>query len=256
MGWRADWLERASPEAIAEYRHKERARVRKWARDNPERVKGRKRRKLHQDPLKKAAYNAQRSVLFKGYHSANELAKAEERKEQTKRKRAAAKIESYQRKLARSKIYQEKNKAKMAAYKASWYEANKDRLLRRAVERYPQTFARNRERCATDIQFALAMRLRARIHKALRACGVERSIRTAQLLGCSVAEFRSHVERQFTKGMAWENRSEWHLDHIRPIASFDLTDLEQQRVCFHFTNIRPLWRRANQQKSAQVLLLL
>lgn len=184
----------------------------------------------------------------KAWHQANRATANQKRLEHYRENREAH--------LARCRQWVEENRERNRAYKKQWYEANKERLREKAIARYPQTFARVRERQATDIQFALASRLRARIQKAIRACGATRAARVADLIGCSVEQFRAHIERQFAKGMTWENRSRWHLDHIRPIAGFDLSDAEQQRACFHFTNIRPLWRRENQQKSNQRLLLL
>ena len=84
MGWRAEWLKRASTEAIAEYRLKEKARVRKWEKDNPGKVKARKR-----NPEKVKVYTARWRTKNKGYRSANDLAKAATNRDETKRKRAA-----------------------------------------------------------------------------------------------------------------------------------------------------------------------
>ena len=70
------------------------------------------------------------------------------------------------------------------------------------------------------------------------------------LLGCSIEVARFHLECQFTKGMSWDNYgyNGWHIDHIRPCASFDLTDSEQQKQCFHYTNLQPLWAEDNLKK--------
>ena len=84
---------------------------------------------------------------------------------------------------------------------------------------------------------------------ALTAAGVKRAAASFDLTGCTVAELRQYLEAQFTDGMSWENRSEWHIDHVRPCASFDLTDPEQQRECFHYTNLQPLWAADNLSKS-------
>ena len=50
-------------------------------------------------------------------------------------------------------------------------------------------------------------------------------------------------------GMTWENYGEWHLDHMRPCASFNLEDPEEQKKCFHWTNLQPLWAKDNLAKS-------
>ena len=69
------------------------------------------------------------------------------------------------------------------------------------------------------------------------------------LVGCTLAELCTHLETQFVDGMSWDNRKDWHIDHIRPCGSFDLTDPEQQAQCFHYTNLQPLWARDNLEKS-------
>ena len=86
--------------------------------------------------------------------------------------------------------------------------------------------------------------LRARIHAAFRVKSIKKRNRTMELTGCSPKELIIHLESQFTEGMTWENQGEWgwHIDHRRPCASFDLTDPEQQLMCFHYTNLQPLWQ--------------
>ena len=71
------------------------------------------------------------------------------------------------------------------------------------------------------------------------------------LVGCSLDDLRVHIEKQFSEGMTWKNKGKWHIDHIRPCASFDLTDPEQQKQCFHFSNLQPLWARDNLRKAAR-----
>lgn len=75
-------------------------------------------------------------------------------------------------------------------------------------------------------------------------------------LGCTPAELKAHIERQFLKGMSWENRGRWHIDHIRPLAAFDLTDPEQLRAACSFTNLQPLWARDNLAKGAKLEVML
>jgi len=69
-------------------------------------------------------------------------------------------------------------------------------------------------------------------------------------LGCNDETFKEYIQSKFTEGMSWENRGfrTWHIDHIIPINSFDLTDPEQQRKCFHYTNLQPLWWLDNLRK--------
>jgi hypothetical protein len=75
------------------------------------------------------------------------------------------------------------------------------------------------------------------------------------VLGCTIKEFKIYIASLWTEGMDWGNYNYygWHLDHIRPCASFLhlKTDLEEQKQCFHYTNYQPLWRRDNQTKQAK-----
>jgi hypothetical protein len=76
------------------------------------------------------------------------------------------------------------------------------------------------------------------------------------LIGCSSEHARRHIESQFKQGMHWGNsgtgKGLWHIDHIVPCKAFDLTRENQQRICFHFTNLRPMWSRANIRKGCKV----
>jgi hypothetical protein len=61
-----------------------------------------------------------------------------------------------------------------------------------------------------------------------------------------IAEFKIYLQGQFRPGMTWENYGPvWHIDHIRPCASFDSTDPEQQKICFHWMNLQPLFAAEN-----------
>jgi hypothetical protein len=72
-----------------------------------------------------------------------------------------------------------------------------------------------------------------------------------ELLGCSLEQARKHIEHQFKEGMNWGNCGfrGWHIDHIIPCSAFDLTKIEEQKKCFHYTNLQPLWAKDNLRKS-------
>ena len=73
------------------------------------------------------------------------------------------------------------------------------------------------------------------------------------LTGCkSWHEVKIYLESKFQEGMSWENMGAWHIDHILPCSSFDLTDPEQQKKCFHYTNLQPLWATENLSKSDKI----
>jgi len=85
--------------------------------------------------------------------------------------------------------------------------------------------------------------IRSRIYNVLKRHSKLYSI--FLLLGCSLKTLKQHLENQFKPGMTWENHGKWHIDHIRPCASFDLSKPEEQKKCFHYTNLRPLWAEEN-----------
>jgi hypothetical protein len=70
-------------------------------------------------------------------------------------------------------------------------------------------------------------------------------------LGCSVDQLKRYLESKFQPGMTWDNwtRDGWHIDHIKPLSSFDLTDPGQFKVACHYTNLQPLWAKDNLVKS-------
>ena len=106
----------------------------------------------------------------------------------------------------------------------------------------------------TDLSYRLRNILQKRIVACVRGCYKSKS--TIELLGCSIEEFKKHLESQFYKDtrISWETYGlkGWHIDHIIPCASFDLTDPEQQKLCFHYTNMQPLWWDQNIAKSDSV----
>ena len=99
-----------------------------------------------------------------------------------------------------------------------------------------------------DGVFRFVRAARYRVWKACKWAGASKSGKTEILIGCSVDSLRHHIESNFKRGMNWNNYGEWHVDHIIPCSSFDLSKPEQQRQCFHYTNLRPLWAKENMSK--------
>ena len=102
----------------------------------------------------------------------------------------------------------------------------------------------------TDQNFRLKGILRSRVTNALRGIGVKGGSAVKDL-GCTVDELVLYLESKFTEGMTWENHKKtgWHIDHIIPLASFDLTDREQFLKACHYTNLQPLWAKDNWKKN-------
>lgn len=104
----------------------------------------------------------------------------------------------------------------------------------------------------TDPTFLVADRLRRRINAAIHAAKCGKSGGLVEVSGCTVHDLVRHIEKQFADGMSWDNRRQWHIDHIIPCSAFDMTDKIQQQIAFHYTNLRPVWSSENQRKSARL----
>jgi hypothetical protein len=100
----------------------------------------------------------------------------------------------------------------------------------------------------SDPAFYALVCCRRRVSNLIKSKGINAPYRTLELIGCSAIEYMNYIESQFKQGMSWDNKGKWHIDHIRPCASFDLNDPEQQKECFHYLNTRPLWAKKNQKK--------
>jgi hypothetical protein len=108
---------------------------------------------------------------------------------------------------------------------------------------------RNKDRklkFSTDINYRLRVNLQGRFYGALK--GLPKANTIMKLLGCSMLDFRSHIEKLFTDGMTWDNYGLWEIDHIKPCSKFDFSFLENQKLCFHYTNTQPLWKFDNRSK--------
>jgi len=133
-----------------------------------------------------------------------------------------------------------RDKEKRLAANKMYYENNREKLQkkRKLYERH---------KLKTDPKFRLTKNLRRRMLFVLR--GERRAERSLELLGCTVEELREHLSNQFKDGMSWDNYGKWHIDHIIPCASFDFTKKKDQKKCFHYSNLQPLWAKENIQKS-------
>jgi len=164
-----------------------------------------------------------------------------------------------------SKIWKRNNKDKTTIHATRWVTSNREKsnqIKKDWGERNPEKkkaaskkwsdnnpdHAKNyaRDRCKEDPAFKLSMLLRTRLHHAIK--GNFKSGSAVRDLGCSVEYLKAFLEGQFEPGMGWKNHGEWHIDHIRPLASFDLTDPEQFKQAVHYTNLQPLWAKDNLKK--------
>lgn len=156
------------------------------------------------------------------------------------------------------------NRESCAARNRANYEADPERHIARAAAakaRRPDHYrAKANERAkirrATDPAAALRARICAQLNYCLSTG--KGGMTSESLLGYTIAELHAHLERQFVKGMSWENMGEWHIDHIVPLSSFTITgpDDPELRRAWAMPNLRPLWAKDNMRKSAKRETLL
>lgn len=160
----------------------------------------------------------------------------------------------------KDKEHHKKHKKKRNEYSKKWRLRNLEHVAKMGKKR--QQDPKNRDRYRAYWRKALKKRLadpnkklrhyiRCRIGDLLRG-QIKSSESTLKLLGCSIEECWKHLESKFKSGMTRENYGLWHVDHIRPCSSFDLTDFEQRKICFHYSNLQPLWAEDNLKKGAKL----
>jgi hypothetical protein len=131
----------------------------------------------------------------------------------------------------------------------AYVRAAKDRKNRSRERGKEKTATRNRRNYHTDERFRMLTILRTRLHQALMHRSIH-SLAIKRIAGCTTADLVAHLESQFKPGMSWSNYGQWHVDHKKPCAFFDILDAQQQRQCFHYSNLQPLWALDNMRKGA------
>ena len=131
------------------------------------------------------------------------------------------------------KEYFEKNKLLIQKKRNIYFEKNK--LL---IHKKRNIYLKKRRE--EDISFRILGNTRKRILTALKSNS--KSSKTIDLLGCDIAFLKQYLESKFKDGMCWENYGlkGWHIDHIKPCYLFDFKNIEEQKQCFHYTNLQPL----------------
>jgi hypothetical protein len=174
------------------------------------------------------------------------------------RQRNITKIKAYDKEYQR--IRQIEHKERLAKQHHEYYlkhkshlnELNREYRVSHKAERKLAYIAR----CRLDVKFRVLTYLRSRLNKVLKHN--IKSKTTSQLIGCSMETLKAHLEKQFKPGMCWSNHGtgfngkgmqQWHIDHIIPCCKFDLSNPKEQRKCFHYTNLQPLWAKENLQKA-------
>ncbi len=131
-----------------------------------------------------------------------------------------------------------KNQESIKNRASTWYSKNKQKAA-----------TTKRNRLKANIESHVADLLRSRLNKAIKR-NYKRGSAVSDL-GCSIEEFKAHLESKFQPGMNWENRGIWHIDHIVPLSSFNLQNREELLKACHYTNLQPLWAKDNWSKGAR-----
>jgi len=145
-------------------------------------------------------------------------------------------VNAYNRKRDRA------NRVSETIRKQKWREKNR-KLNRKTQNEYMKRLWRE------DPVFKLVESARVRLRETCKKKGVIRTKSASDLFGCTGNELREHIESLFKEGMCWDNHGEWHLDHIRPISSFE-NPMDPE--CWSYKNIQPLWAAENLKKGNRV----
>lgn len=142
------------------------------------------------------------------------------------------------------KEYFLKNKETINKYKKEYNITNKQH-----INKYKLSY--QTKRIKEDTNYKLMCNLRSRLYKASK--GLRKAGSAVRDLGCTIPELKEHLENQFQEGMSWNNHGKygWHIDHIKPLSSFDLSNKTQFLEACHYTNLQPLWARDNLSKGSK-----
>ena len=165
------------------------------------------------------------------------------------------KYKEYNRKYNRE--YRNKNKDKRSEYAKEYYQKNKEKLKEDVKKYYKENKEHHAENCKiyqneryhSDPDFKLSCLVRQFCCRVTNAVKEDKELRSLEYLGCSIAEFKAHIESQWQEGMTWENHSMhgWHIDHIKPLDWF-IKNSDDPWQANHYLNLQPLWAEENLSK--------
>jgi hypothetical protein len=148
------------------------------------------------------------------------------------------------------KIYQDNNVDKLKKKYVKDKEKNPDYIKNWHKKNPSYNSEYEKKRRSTDPKFYILKKCRNRIRDYFRLKKEPKKNKTFDIVGCTPEFLKEHLEKQFTKGMTWENRSKWHIDHIIPLSSAK-TEEELYKLC-HYSNLQPLWAGDNLSKGTKV----
>jgi hypothetical protein len=144
------------------------------------------------------------------------------------------------------KRWNEENVEKRRQQGKEYWVANKDRV-------YARNLKNEQLRRENDPSFRMAQALRSRVRSAFKRRNGNKTVSGVKDLGCSVAELAKYLESKFYANMSFDNYGKvWEIDHIKPLAKYDLTNPETAKELMHYTNLQPLLIEDNRRKHAKV----
>ena len=184
------------------------------------------------------------------------------RSKRSKEEHSIAMASYRQKNKEKIQLYTKSIRDKRKIYMAKYYMENAEEI-KKNVKAYNEEHKEHRAKVqkelvkkylSENIEYKLKTNIRKRVHQSLKYNRITKKEKTIFLLGCSYLFLKKYLETLFSEGMSWENMGMygWHIDHIIPCAAFDLTDIEQQKKCFNYTNLQPLWAKDNLQKSSKL----
>ena len=136
------------------------------------------------------------------------------------------------------------NREKILKNKKKYRKAHKEE-----IDNYRKKYEYRKRKI--DVNFRIKHNLRNRILKIFK--NINRSKSTGKLVGCSIEFLKQYLEKQFKPGMSWSNYGKWHVDHKIPCCTFNLSKPSEQKKCFHYTNLQPLWAEENLKKARKLI---
>lgn len=144
----------------------------------------------------------------------------------------------------------------MSGYDAKFPDWSSLVPVETAKERARRYARKKHKESPKDSPYRLKKIIRSRVYNSIKRATNQKprlKHRTIQMLGCSIETMKAHLEKQFKKGMTWENHgTHWHVDHIVPLSQFDFTNPIQAALATHYTNLQPMWASENLYKSDRI----
>lgn len=179
--------------------------------------------------------------------------------QKTKEKKKQRAIERRDEITLNNKLRYQKNKESIKQKRNAYYQQNKEIInakkrisgLTEAERIKKNTTVKQRRESNPTI--ALAGKVRMRVYAIFRHKKLSKEKKSIEYIGCDIDILKKHIERQFTKGMTWDNNTKygWHIDHKIPLSSAQT--IEDLIPLLHYTNLQPLWASENLSKNDKIL---